>query len=225
MRRWPFHTWLLCFFLLCLECATPPPPATPPATPPASLGVSVGIAEVSAMQEDAGWQFRLRWRDGIAIPPTGSLFSILDTAGYKCQVKLLGLSSTDCDHCPGPLLDLQVVEGRCPTSSSLALGPTALPLRDASYARKDTEPFPKNWETSLVIDLNGDSKYELMQAIVCDQWLPSGCADQACARICTGLRDTPTSAPRASSISCHAFVPDLDDCLRPSSPDMPSKPQ
>lgn len=105
------------------------------------------------------------------------------------------------------------------------------PWRRVTYRARDPEVYGKprpatyvdpsqaqQWTASLDLGLpNGDVEYRVEK---CGQWKASGCAGRVCSEHCLATVRAPAAAslgplfrdPSPSAVTCHNFVPDLEDC-------------
>jgi len=159
----------------------------------------------------------------------GALFSVANDHGYLATVRIKA-TSRDCDDCPGPVADAELVDGRWwdTATCEFAVGPVNAPLRqlrvspmnDTSTGAHAVTP----WRERLRIDLDGNGRSDLVGVERCDHVVPSGCNDQVCDRTCQGVR---AAAPdgQVRFVECRGFIPDaVDGGCRPAEVPSPEPP-
>jgi hypothetical protein len=125
-------------------------------------------------------------------------------------VRVLGSSTTDCDHCRQPRYDAEVV--KTPSGEAfIAIGPANEPLPAAFAKRFDASIQMGAWSREIAVDVEGDGAFDLERVARCDHESVSGCDKRICDRICRGTRTV--GSPKVRAVECQGFVPDLEDCV------------
>lgn len=145
----------------------------------------------------------------------GDLFAVLDENGYRGLVRTRRQASIDCDHCPGPLVEAELEAGQGPAAvGAVAVGPVQGPSPKARLGRGARGRSPTAaWQPTLQVDLDGDGRWDWVEAERCGHSVQSGCAGSAevCDMFCTGVARA-GKEPDAASMHCRSVVPDLTDC-------------
>lgn len=180
------------------------------ATVPAAAGVEHVVAVVPDPQKRSG-VLLLQW-DG-ELGSLGDRMALLDDTGYHGLIRTRARSTVDCDHCPGPLVEAVLLEGRGPSDvGSIAVGPVAGPLPRARLARSSGDRGrTASWQPVLRIDLEGDGRWDVDEVQRCGHTVASGCSASVCDMICTAIVPSGT-VPEPSAMRCRSFVPDVEDC-------------
>ncbi len=129
------------------------------------------------------------------------------------RLRVRGPAIVTCSHC-GDFADVVVDAGTLADAAEVALGPVAAARRWAPRrVPVETAPPPLSdrWRATDGLDLDGDDLADLMIAERCGRWVPSGCGDAVCARVCHAL--VRPDDGRASAEACDGFVPDVADCI------------
>ncbi|MBK7584869.1 MAG: hypothetical protein IPI67_32355 [Myxococcales bacterium] len=144
---------------------------------------------------------------------TGEVFAVLDESGYRGLVRTRRQASIDCDHCPGPLIEAELVTGPGPSGTgAIAVGPVRGPLPKARLGRVDRKREPGvTWQPTVQVDLDGDGLWDLVEYERCGHSVPSGCSREVCDMFCTGVAAR-GAEPDPAVMHCRSLVPDLEDC-------------
>ncbi len=184
--------------------------------PKASAPASERAIVVSVSPDLAGRADRvlLHWQGEYR--DAGRQLAIIDATGYRGLIESAEVSSADCDHCAGPLVEAKLVAGAGPGPAAVAVGPVAAAVPRARLLPvAPPAELNERWQPSVQVDLDGDGVWDVQQVARCDHWVGTGCRGRACDRQCvaaTRRGHLPTDE------ACHSFVPDVEDCVRPSAP-------
>lgn len=115
----------------------------------------------------------------------------------------------DCDHCLRPRYRAQLLDRA--EAPILALGPVHRALRDARATDVGEHGEPgREWRREVSVDVDGDGRDDLEGVVRCGHYIPSGCSDEVCDRVCRGTRTL--GEAEARGLRCRDFIPDVDDC-------------
>lgn len=141
-----------------------------------------------------------------------ALYALIDEKGYRGLVQSGDRSTTDCDHCPGPLVDGQLDSGPGPSEyGAIAVGPVDGPMPRANMKRVKPHALDQTWRAVTKVDLDGDGRWDLEEVRRCGHTVRSGCSDEVCDMTCTAVTP-PGHDPDPKLMNCVSFVPDLEDC-------------
>jgi hypothetical protein len=149
----------------------------------------------------------------------GALFSVANDHGYLATVRITA-TSRDCDDCPGPVMDAELVHGRWWNADTceFAVGPVQAPLRPLRVVRVNDGSTGAHavtpWRERLRIDLDGNGQSDLASVERCDHVAHSGCNDHVCDRTCQGVRAAGAPDSQVGFVECQGYIPDAVDCDR-----------
>ncbi|MDX2090393.1 MAG: hypothetical protein SFX73_21225 [Kofleriaceae bacterium] len=164
---------------------------------------------------------RLRWPQGLSLGK--GVYALVDEAGYVGMVEVVGYASFDCDDCDHRVVDAIWIEhaperrfGANPRCGQrcLAIGPSGarLPRIRATWMTNVDRDGP-TWAATARIDVDGDGAWDLETVERCGGTTASGCRAQVCSRRCAATRRVGELAPTPGTVACHAWIPDLEDCV------------
>jgi len=205
VSSFPKSAWLLCSVTLACAVQAPVRPSGPG-----------GVEHVVAVEPDPAQRRGVVLLQFLGEPERmGEQFAVVDEGGYRGLVRAARKSLADCDHCPGPLIEAELLSGQGPSApGAVALGPVQGPLPKARVGRVPRTRAPTaEWRVTLQVDLDGDGSWDLVEKERCGHSVGSGCAGTAnvCDMFCTGVAPAGKD-PDPAAMHCRSFVPDLEDC-------------
>jgi hypothetical protein len=149
----------------------------------------------------------------------GSLFAVIDEAGYAGMIRLTREQEGPCSHCPGPEVYADLVSGRGPSkrdeSRAVAIGPIDHPPTHATYRifnRDLLHATSSDWQVVRSVDLDGDGRPDLEDVARCKRWFSSACVARQCIETCSGTRTSEPSPGEVKDVDCGDGIWDFPDC-------------